>query len=164
MSALYAFMHHTYVCFTVSSCLSSDFSWKHENQWILPCCFRPQWSILHTNSKLITIDRVSLIPDPLRPISVQRDMHSVISHSIVSVTSHWHGGQKSTTFLTCSSTLSLPTQLTHSLHSQPRSATLPVSSNILIAWECLLHLLFTLFLTFSDAGVCARACVCAAQV
>lgn len=69
--------------------------------------------------------------------------------------------QNNTTFLTCLSPLSLPTPLAHSLYLQFLPPTLPVSSNILIAQECFVHLLFTVFLTFCDVSVCVWACICA---
>lgn len=127
MSALYVFMHHTYAYFKGSSCIFMFVLRPPLNAWksvdIVFAFFHPHWSILYINSKQIAIDRGLLIADPPEAdirVAWHRQCHFPL-HCFcdISLVRGWN----STTFLTRSSPLSLPTQLTHSLYLQPRSAT-----------------------------------------
>lgn len=145
-------------------CNVKPFVWMHENLWILFDFSVFQCSILHwnLNSKVNWYWRRAIDSKSPRAeiyLVLQTECHfPLYCFCNTSLAQR----QNNSAFLTCLSPLSLPTPPAQSLHSQFLPPTLPpVSSNILIAQECLVHLLFTVFLTFPDVSLRVWACICA---
>ena len=146
MSALYAFMHHAYAYLKGSYC-------------IIMFAFRPPLNACKPSGYNLAFLTPSVI-NAIQKFKADCYRHGPIDSRFprgADIRVAWHTpahtpscptplfsrdislarGWNNTTFLTRSSPLSLPTpQNTLSPHSQAPSRPLPVSSNILIAWEC----------------------------